>query len=348
MPEPFGVLQIGFGAIGKPVAQAIFERSNLKLVGVVDADPTLLNQHAEELLSMNIGSHTPIKGEVKEAIDGLGDRVADAALIATSSSLKRVAPLISQCLKAGMDVVSLCEELSYPFKRYPELSKKLNQVAHETGRTILGTGINPGFLMDLLPIVLSAPCKKVDSIKVTRCINSSRRRVAFQNKIGTGMTKEQFNAAIADESITGHVGLVESIQLVDDALKLTLDEFEEFPPEAVISTSKVSTPFAIVKKGDVLGLKSKAEGRRKGEVLVKLDFMAYAEATPEFDEVIIEGVPNIQQRIQGGVQGDYGTVGMILNMIPLVVSAPPGLMTMKDMPSPRNTQRYWKMTEKMR
>ena len=130
--------------------------------------------------------------------------------------------------------------------------------------------------------------------------------------------------------------------MVDAALNLNLDTIEELPPEAIIAEEDVTNSFTTVKMGDVLGLKSMGVGKRKGEEIIVLDFQAYAEATPQYDEVIIEGLPKIHQRIEGGVQGDHGTIGMILNLIPLVILESPGLKTMKDLPVPRNTMRFWK------
>lgn len=344
MPEPFRILQIGFGTIGKTIAQAIIERENLELVGVVDIAPELSNQPVEKLLSLKSDTTTLIRADLVEVIQELDERQADVALVLTSSSLEKVAQTISSCLKAGMDVVSLCEELSYPYFRHLQLCKELDQLGKQVGKTILGTGINPGFLMDLLPIILSAPCIHVDNIHVTRHMNSSHRRHSFQKKIGTGMTKGSFKEAITEGTITGHVGLVESIHMIGDALNLGLDHVEEFPPEPVIASKEIVTPFASVGKGEVRGLKSRAVGQKKGKTLITLDFQAYAEASPEYDEVRIKGIPNIQQRIESGVHGDYGTTGMVVNMIPLAVQARPGLLTMKDLPCPHNTQRVWKDT----
>ncbi len=342
MPVPFKVLQFGLGTMGKIIAQTLMDRGNLDLVGVVDVNPEYTGKSVEEVLVSGRKTSTSIFDSLESALHVLGDQPADIALIATLSSLDDIASSISDCFEAGMDVVSLCEELSYPYIRHHELSQDLDGLAKKHGKTVLGTGINPGFLMDLLPICLSAPCQRVDTISVTRRIDSSRRRTSFQKKIGTGMSPADFKKAISEGSITGHVGLVESIRMIDDALNLELDSVVELPPEPVIASTDIITSVADVKKGEVIGLKSNGVGRRQGTDVVTLSFIAHAGAEPEFDEVCIEGYPKIVQRIEGGVQGDHGTVGMILNMIPLVIEDPPGLFTMKDLPCPRNTQLFWR------
>jgi hypothetical protein len=336
--EPFRVIQIGFGSIGRNITAAILNRENLELVSVVDADPALNRKSIGDLLD-EIDSNIKINNDLNSA---LRQSHADIAVVATSSKLVSVIPTLEACLNAGLNVVSICEELSFPFRKSPKLAERLNRTAEKNGKTVAGTGINPGYLMDLLPIVLTGPCQTVDTIHVTRHMNSSRRRVSFQKKIGTGMTTDEFRKEISQGKITGHVGLVESIQMIDAALNLGLDEVVEIPPEAIIAIESITNSFASILKGNVLGLKSVGVGRKAGKDLVTLEFQAYAEATPEYDEVIIEGTPRIHQRIEGGVQGDQGTIGMLLNLIPVVIDASPGLKTMKDLPVPRNTMRFGK------
>ncbi|MCK4279985.1 MAG: hypothetical protein KAW94_05370, partial [Candidatus Thorarchaeota archaeon] len=201
MPIPFKVLQFGFGTMGRIITQTILERGNLELVGVVDINPEYAGKSVEDFFDSDHKTSTPIFDSLRGALLALGDQPADIALIATLSSLNGIASSISDCFEAGMNVVSLCEELSYPYIRHPELSRDLDKLAKKHGKTVLGTGINPGFLMDLLPICLSAPCQRVDTIHVTRCINSSRRRSSFQKKIGTGMSPEDFKTAISEGAI---------------------------------------------------------------------------------------------------------------------------------------------------
>jgi hypothetical protein len=337
MTKPFRVLQVGFGTIGRPIAETVIGRDNLQLVAVVDVDPDLHGKPVTEFLTKSADSTARIYPTVDAAFEEISGPV-DAALVLTSSSLEKVKPTIIRCLEAGMHVVSICEELSYPYVKYPALSEEIDKAAKEVGKSVLGTGINPGYLMDLLPIVLTAPCQSVDGIHVTRVIDSSRRRASFQKKVGTSMSVNEFTEAIESGAITGHVGLVESMRLIDHALGLNLDHFEEFPPEAVIAEKEIETSFARIEAGNVLGLKSRGVGSKKNQNIIALDFIAFAGASPEYDEIKIEGYPNVTSRIEGGVMGDFGTAAMAVNMIPIVTHTSPGLHTMKDLPVPRNTQ----------
>jgi 4-hydroxy-tetrahydrodipicolinate reductase len=345
MPECYKILQFGFGSIGKGIAEAIIKRDNLELVGVIDINPELNGKQVELLLSIDSETMTMIHTDLAAFSNLLESREIDAAIIATSSSFEKIVPTINSCLEFGLDVISLCEELSFPYVRFPALSESIHNTAIKYEKTVLGTGINPGFLMDLLPIVLTSPCQTVSRIEVTRCMNSARRRKSFQKKIGTGLSEVEFRDLIEKGIITGHVGLIESIYMLSDALNLGLSRVDELPPEPVLAKENIETPYTNVSKGYVLGLKSEAIGLKGDDILITLKFHAYAGASPEFDEIKIEGYPEIVQRIEGGVMGDYGTVGMVINMIPLVIDAKPGLVTMKDVPIPRNTERIWKRME---
>ncbi len=340
MTIKYNVVQVGLGPMGRLIADLILKRENISFKGVVDIDPKLQGLSISKILNFEKDTKIIVESDLASI---LAKNEIDVVIIATSSSLEKVAPLIRQAVKSGSNVISICEELSYPFKKYPNLSDELDALAKSNNVTIVGTGINPGYLMDLLPIVVTAPCQSVESIKVTRMMNSAKRRVPFQKKIGTGLTSEEFRRKIDGKVITGHVGLIESIQMICDALGFEYDDITEHPPEAVITEAEFTTSYGeLVPKGNVCGLKSRGVAKREGKVLVLLDFLAYAGEHEEFDSIEIEGTPNIHQKIISGVHGDLGTSAMAVNLIPIVKKANAGLLTMKDMPVPCNTEHIWK------
>ena len=340
MTTKYNVVQVGLGPMGRIIAELILKRENLSFRGVVDIDPKLQGLSISKILNLEKDTETIVGSDLTSI---LAKNEIDVVIIATSSSLEKVAPLIRQAVKSGSNVISICEELSYPFKKYPKLSDELDVLAKSNNVTIVGTGINPGYLMDLLPIVVTAPCQSVESIKVTRMMNSAKRRIPFQKKIGTGLTPEEFRRNIDDKVITGHVGLIESIQMICDALGFEYDDLTEYPPEAVITETDITTSYGeLVPKGYVCGLKSRAIAKRKGKEIVFLDFLAYAGNQDEYDSIEIEGTPNIFQKIIGGVHGDLGTSAMAVNLIPIVTKAASGLVTMKDLPAPCYTENVWK------
>jgi len=325
------VLLIGFGPMGRRIAKGILEKKGMKVVGAVDIAKDLVGKDLGELLELgkNLGV------TVTDDTEGLLSRVkADIAVIATRSYLKDVYPQIALCVKNAINVISTCEELSYPYYKHPELSSEIDELAKKYGVTVLGTGINPGYLMDTLPITLTGACQYVESIKVTRMMDSSKRRIPYQKKIGTGLSPEEFRKMIDEKKITGHVGLVESIAMIAATLGWKLDEIKEFPPEPVIAEKEIVTSYTTVKPGYVAGLKSIAHGIKNGKPVIILEFISHAAVEEEYDAVSIEGAPKIHEKIAGGVHGDLGTVAVIVNMIPKVLNAEPGLVTMKDLPLP--------------
>ncbi|MHA2182729.1 MAG: hypothetical protein ACXAAH_15015 [Promethearchaeota archaeon] len=198
MKNKFDVIQVGLGPMGKIITNLLLRRKNINLKAAVDINPQFIGKNLSEILEADVKSDLLIKSDLEVV---LTKGKVDVVIIATSSSLEKVSPLIKKAANSGCNIVSICEELSYPFEHYPKLSEELDDLAKKNNITILGTGINPGYLMDLLPIVITAPCQSVNSIKVTRMMNSSKRRVPFQKKIGTGLTDKEFHKKINNKEI---------------------------------------------------------------------------------------------------------------------------------------------------
>jgi hypothetical protein len=250
---------------------------------------------------------------------------ASIVIHSTTSFLKQVYLQITKIIEHGVNVVSTCEELSYPYATDLELAKKLDELAKKHKATVLGTGINPGFMMDTLVIALTGACQTVERIKMTRVINTAKRRVQFQKKIGVGLAIDEFKEKMEKKSITLHVGLEQSISLIASALEWELDEI------------KVESKAIQTKSGQVAGLRQYGRGVKWGKEIITLDLQAYVGAEEEYDSIDIEGVPGIHMKASPGVHGDLGTVAVIVNSIPKVINAEPGLVTMKDLPVPSAT-----------
>lgn len=325
------VVMVGLGPIGQAIAKGILEKKGFSIVGAVDVAPELVGKDLGEVLGLDRKLGVTVASDLNKLLDEVR---ADVAVIATKSYLPDVYPQIEACVKHCVNVVSTCEELSYPYYRYPELSARIDTLAKQHGVTVLGTGINPGYLMDALPIMLTGACTRVESVKVIRMMDSKKRRIPYQKKIGTGLSPEEFRRMIEEKKITGHVGLTESIAMIAAALGWKLDEIKEFPPEPVIADREVATAYTTVKPGQVAGLKSIAHGIKDGKPVIVLEFISHALVEEEHDTVIIEGTPRIEEKKIGGVHGDVGTVAVTINMIPKVIKAAPGLVTMKDLPIP--------------
>jgi 4-hydroxy-tetrahydrodipicolinate reductase len=197
---------------------------------------------------------------------------------------------------------------------------------------VLGTGVNPGFTMDALPIALSALCERVDRIEVRRVQDARIRRLPFQQKIGAGLTREQFERQV-DKGVVRHVGFTESVQMIGDALGWKLERItEEISPQ--MADAPVESELLAVDPGYVCGIIQHAVGYVQGEARITLRLEAYLGAPEPFDSVLIEGTPRIYSKVDGGVHGDIATASIAVNAIPAVIAAAPGLRTVRDMRLP--------------
>jgi 4-hydroxy-tetrahydrodipicolinate reductase len=329
--EKVKVVLYGIGAIGSRVAKFLLEKEGVEIVGAIDIAENKVGKDLGEILGLD--KHLGVV--VSNDADAVFSRVkADITVHATTSFLKQVYPQIAKAIEHGVNVISTCEELTYPYLTEPELAQKLDELAKENGVTVLGTGINPGFVMDTLAVTLTGVCQKVERIKVTRIINAAKRRAPFQRKIGAGLSVKEFGDRIERKTITGHVGLEQSISLIASALGWKLDRIEVDPVEPVVTKTPVESEAIRVEPGHVAGVRQCSRGVMDGREVITLDLRAYVGAEEEYDAISIEGVPSLRMKITPCVHGDIGTVAIIVNSIPKVLKTQPGLVTMKDLPIP--------------
>jgi 4-hydroxy-tetrahydrodipicolinate reductase len=329
--ETVKAILYGVGAVGSLIARALLEKKGLEIVGAVDIAEDKVGKDLGEVLGLGEKLGAKV---YKNAEELFLDMKADIAVHATSSFLKQVYPQIASLIKHGVDVISTCEELAYPHYSNPKIAEEIDRLAKKHDVTVLGTGINPGFLMDTLVITLTAVCQKIEKIETVRVMNAATRRLPFQRKIGAGLTVEEFRQKIESGQITGHVGLEQSIAMIADALAWRLEKIRSEPVEPVIAENTVESDFIKVEAGKVAGLKQTARGFIGGREVIVLRFQAYIGAEEEYDAVTITGVPLVKQKIQPCIHGDLGTAAIVVNTIPKVLKAPAGLITMKDLPVP--------------
>lgn len=328
MDEYIKIVQVGLGPMGSRIVRHIVnERKGMKYVGAIRRSPEYRGKDLGDVAEVGRKLGVEVSNEPQKVFK---ETKPDIAIYSTVSFLKDIFLQIEPAIENGVDVISTCEQLAFPNFTDKELTKKYHELAKKNNVTVLGTGINPGFLMDLRPAVLSAGCTEVKRVEVIRRMDASPRRKPFQKKIGASMEPEEFKKAIKEGKITGHVGLEESICLIADALGWELDKVRVEEVEPVIAEEEVSSQFYTAKKGQVKGTKQQAYGIVSGEEKIHLCFTAFLGATPSFDEVRIEGTPEIDAKVSPCWHGDHGTVAMVANLIPTVINAPPGILTMND------------------
>lgn len=327
MAERMRAVQYGCGPIGLSVARLAAERESFEIVGAVDIDPELVGKDLGTLA----GRESELGVAVTDDAEALFERTDPHVVFHTTlSSFRRAFDQLTDLVAAGVNVVSTCEELSFPYSREPELAAELDRLARESGVTVVGTGINPGFLMDLWPLSMTGVCQRVESLRAVRIQDASPRRLPFQQKIGAGRTPEEFQQLI-DEGTLRHVGLPESLRMIAAGLGWELDEVTE-TIEPVMAEQEVSSEFLTVTPGQAAGVKQVGQGMIGGQARITLEFQAYLGAPESYDAVYISGTPDLEAVIPGGVHGDIGTAAMTVNTAPRAIAAPAGLLTMKDLP----------------
>ena len=327
MGGPIGVVQFGCGPIGCSIARLAAQRSGLKVLGGIDIDAAIVGRDLGEVAEVGRRLGAVIHGDAETAL-----RELRPALVfhTTGSRVADVFDQLATIAVAGANVVSTCEELAFPAYRAPELARRLHELACRHGVSILGTGVNPGFLMDTWPLFMSTLCAGVTAVRVARIQDASTRRIPFQRKIGAGLSQKEFAVAVAGGAF-GHVGLEESAALLAAGLGWTLDEISE-SIEPVLLDHEVRSAYATVPVGTVAGLRQVAIGSRAGQPAVELEFQAYVGAPRSHDTVTLSGTPNLEVTIAGGTPGDTATAAIVVNSAAAVAAAAPGLYAMKDLP----------------
>ena len=325
------VVSWGLGAMGAGIAKLINSKQGMKLVGAIDKDPAKIGKDLGEIIeSENLG--VEVKDEFKYS-----KKNADLAVIATSSFTETVFPMIKEAVEAGLNVVTIAEEMAYPQAQNPELAEKIDNLAKENSVSVLGTGINPGFVLDTLILAMTGVCLDVEKIEASRINDLSPFGPTVMETQGVGTTPEEFEKGIEEGTIVGHIGFQESVKMIADSLGIELDEIKE-TREAIISETHRETPHVTVEPGMVAGCKHIAYGLKDGEEVIVLEHPQQIHPEKEDvdtgDYINIIGDPDVNLSIKPEIPGGKGTQAVAVNMIPPVVEANKGLVTMKDLRVP--------------
>jgi len=320
------VLIIGIGEIGLKVASYILERKGLEIVGILEKDVAKIGKDIGNLLNRK-KTGILVSDSLEEIVKKSKPEVA---IVTTISDINLVFESIKDLIKYKIAVISTCEELSYPWEKAKKVANEIDKLAKENDVSIIGTGVNPGFLMDALPTFLTAVCKKVNSIKITRIQDASMRRDKFKEKIGVGIEYQTFIEK-AREGKIGHIGLRESLDMIASKLNWRLDNYEE-KVTPVIAKERMLDKNKQIKIKKIIGVKQTGIGYKNGKEKITLIFKASLNEKNAFDKIEIIGEPNITSKIKAGVNGDIATAAIIVNSIKEIIKAPSGLRTMVDIP----------------
>lgn len=331
---PLRLLHVGLGPLGVRFVRDYAERGVATVVGAVDISPELAGKRLDSLdpsAKAKLGSSGRV--EVVPTLEDVPANVwdlVDCAVVTTSSALPACADTFRALLARGVSVVTTCEEATWPYLRHPALARELHALALAHGGRLLGTGVNPGYLMDALPTFLTTACKSVKSIEIHRIQDATSRRIPFQKKIGATLDTRAFKQGIR-EGWLRHVGLGESLHFVAAAMGWTIDRWNE-TIEPVPASKPLKCGLGKIAKGDAAGVRQVANGYSNGKRVLRFVFQAAIAQKDPMDRVIVTGEPSLDVQIPGGVHGDVATSSITINAIPSLLAAPPGLHTMMSVP----------------
>lgn len=321
------VALVGLGPIGIEVGKALAGRSEFELLGAADPAPEKAGRALSELLDGAFPGVRVCPSAEALYAESAGSRGrTDVAALCTGSRLHAVLPQVEEAIRAGLHVVSTCEELAYPELRHAPMARRIDALAREKGVAVLGTGVNPGLVMDRLVLAVASACVRVDSVKVTRVVDAAKRRGPLRAKVGAGLTRQEFDAGVAARKL-GHVGLSESAALIALGLGLPIHEITETIKPVLAERETDGVPA-----GRVLGLHQIALVQAGDEVKVSLDLTMAVGAPNPADDIEIAGDPPLHVRAHGGFHGDRSTIGAVVNAVPFIVSASPGLHNVVNLP----------------
>jgi 4-hydroxy-tetrahydrodipicolinate reductase len=321
------VVHYGLGAIGSSIARLTSAQRGLQVVGGIDRDPAKVGRDLGELIGLEHPLGAPVSDDANLI---LKQTRPDVVILATTSLFHEVYPQIRTCIRARASVISTCEELVYPYAKSSAATAELNRLALLSGVTVLGVGVNPGYIMDLLPLMLTAPCIDIRRISVTRVVDATDRRASLQQRIGAGLTLDEFRDHVSRGAVR-HVGLAESVHMIADGLGWQLHHVTE-TIEPIIATTWVRTPSIVVAPGQVAGLRQEAYGWMHGRDAVALSWQTAVGIPDTHDAILVDGTPPVDLLIRHGLHGDQAAAALILHAIPRVLAAPPGLTTVLQLP----------------
>ncbi len=328
MPRTLKVAVAGLGSVGQATARTVLQTPALKLVGVVDpAAPA----DAGKDLAATLGLARKLGIRIESELERMLKRAhPELAFLCTSSLLRELKPQLMRLLACRIHVISTCEELAYPVPGRAAELREIDRLARSRKVAVLSTGVNPGFAMDALALALTGPCVKVRRVSVTRVVDAASRNLALQRRVGAGLSLGQFRRAVSDGYVR-HVGLVESAYMIAGALGWKLDRVDE-TLEPAIAPRDLETEYLRIPAGAAAGIRQSVRAYSNGSLAVSLDLQVYVGAEMPRDHLLVDGEPPVDATIAGGINGDLATAALLVNSVPRVLAAPPGLLTVKDLP----------------
>jgi 2,4-diaminopentanoate dehydrogenase len=325
----------GLGSIGRAAARLLLDhRSGYELVAAATKEPADIGRPLGEVVEAQAGAVGPV---VADDLSHVLAARPDVVVYATGSFIRDTVDDVVACARAGVSVVSPCEELAFPFNRFAEQAQAIDAAAREGGATVLGTGVNPGFIFDAMLATASGAAWDVTAIRGRRTVDVAGFGENIHLRLGIGYSPQQFERGHSDGSIAGHVGFPESIEMVCERLGLRLDGPVEETFEPMVAQTAAPTRYGVVPAGKTEGFVQRAVGRVDGEPRVQLELVLHLRPAEQgmtsVDHFELDGVHPIRVTLDPGMDAIPATSAVLVNSIPAVLAAAPGLRSVKDLPA---------------
>ena len=334
MRDCIRVLVLGTGQIGAGIARLLLDKPGLQLVGAYARRRERDGKDLGQVIGIGHDLGIPVSNDLTVVIAQTRPEIAIQATCSTLADARRELDML---VRHGVHVISIAEQLAYPACSSPAFAEALQHLAVAQGVAVVGTGINPGFVLDLLVITLTGVCADIQAITATRINDLSPYGPSVLASQGVGLSPAAFRRGVKAGTVAGHYGFAESIHLIADAVGWEIARIEE-TREPIVARVRRTTPFACVEPGQVAGCRHTAVAYREGVPVITLvhpqQVHPEAEGVETGDIIEISGTPSIRLAGSPEIPGGQGTVALAVNMIPRVLNATPGLHTMTDLPAP--------------
>lgn len=321
-------IHYGLGSIGVEAVRLAMMRDDFEVVAAIDTHPARAGKDLATILGLEDSPGVTVTYDPESV---LRHAAADLVLHSTSASLTSAFPELMQITAAGKNVISNCPGLAFPWVHYPEIAQKLDQQARQAGTCILAAGVGPGFIADIIPMLLTLACQQVKSLRIRRVVNVADRLLEMREQTGIGLSQEGFKRAV-DSGLIGLTGGRESAALLADTLGWRIDDLRE-TLEPFVADDRIKTDDLAVDKGYVSGLKQRTIGLVGGNEVIAIEMETRLEPADPKDEIIIDGQPPLHMVIPGGIKTEAASAALMINCAPAVVRGQHrGLVSMRDLP----------------
>jgi 4-hydroxy-tetrahydrodipicolinate reductase len=335
------------GNVGKNALIGVHNRPDLELVGVWVSNPAKVGVDAAQLAGVEGTWGVVGTNDVEEILALQPDCVVNGAM-ADDRLFEALADL-ERLLRAGINVVASGPVLlQYPVGMNAELARGVTAAALEGGASLHINGVDPGFANDVLPLVMTSVSERIEEVRCLEILNYATydQATVMFDIMGFGGSMDEVPMLLQPGVLTTAWGGV--VHLIAAGLGVELDEVVEWY-ERVPAPRDFSIDSGPIPAGTVAGLHFEVRGMKDGKAVVVLEHVTRLldELAPDWPQphgaggyrVVVKGEPNYQLDMHMlGTDGDHNTAGLkatamrLVNAVPAVVEAKPGLLSVLDLP----------------